>query len=209
MKILILDNYDSFTYNLVHYLRELADGAEMTVVRNDQITLDEVEAYDKILLSPGPGIPEEAGIMPELIKRYGATKSILGVCLGHQAIAEAYGASLYNMSEVLHGVSSKIKVVKPEDRLFNGIPSEYEICHYHSWNVSKEDLGNELEVTAYDELGEIMAISHKEYDVKGVQFHPESIMTEYGHKLLENWLNDSVNSETVIRKQEFTSLTKS
>tara|TARA_R110001592_G_scaffold96041_1_gene276134 strand:- start:4368 stop:4997 length:630 start_codon:yes stop_codon:yes gene_type:complete len=209
MKILILDNYDSFTYNLVHYLRELAEGAEMTVVRNDQITLDEVEAYDKILLSPGPGIPEEAGIMPELIKRYGATKSILGVCLGHQAIAEAYGASLYNMSEVLHGVSSKIKVVKPEDRLFNGIPSEYEICHYHSWNVSKEDLGNELEVTAYDELGEIMAISHKEYDVKGVQFHPESIMTEYGHKLLENWLNDSVNSETVIRKQEFTSLTKS
>jgi len=208
MKILILDNYDSFTYNLVHYLRELAEGAEMTVVRNDQITLDEVGAYDKILLSPGPGIPEEAGIMPELIKRYGPTKSILGVCLGHQAIAEAYGASLYNMPEVLHGVSSKIKVVKPEDRLFNGIPSEYEICHYHSWNVSKEDLGNELEVTAYDELGEIMAISHKEYDVKGVQFHPESIMTEHGHKLLENWLNDSVNSETVIRKQEFTSLTK-
>ena len=209
MKILILDNYDSFTYNLVHYLRELAGDAEMTVVRNDQITLDEVEAYDKILLSPGPGVPEEAGIMPELINRYGATKSILGVCLGHQAIAEAYGASLYNMSEVLHGVSSKIKVVKPEDRLFNDIPSEYEICHYHSWNVSKEDLGNELEVTAYDELGEIMAISHKEYDVKGVQFHPESIMTEHGHKLLENWLNDSVSSETVIRKQGFTSLIKS
>ncbi|WP_323758130.1 aminodeoxychorismate/anthranilate synthase component II [Roseivirga sp.] len=195
MKILILDNYDSFTYNLVHYLRELAKGAEMTVVRNDQITLDEVEAYDKILLSPGPGIPEEAGIMPELIRRYGATKSILGVCLGHQAIAEAYGASLYNMTEVLHGVSSKIKVVKPEDRLFNGIPSEYEICHYHSWNVSKEDLGDELEVTAYDELGEIMAISHKEYDVKGVQFHPESIMTEYGHKLLENWLKAGPSKE--------------
>ena len=195
MKILILDNYDSFTYNLVHYLRELAEGAEMTVVRNDQITLDEVEAYDKILLSPGPGIPEEAGIMPELIKRYGATKSILGVCLGHQAIAEAYGASLYNMSEVLHGVSSKIKVVKPEDRLFNGIPSEYEICHYHSWNVSREGLGSELEVTAYDELGEIMAISHKEYDVKGVQFHPESIMTEHGHKLLENWLKAGLSKE--------------
>lgn len=195
MKILILDNYDSFTYNLVHYLRELAKGAEMTVVRNDQITLGEVEAYDKILLSPGPGIPEEAGIMPELIKRYGATKSILGVCLGHQAIAEAYGASLYNMPEVLHGVSSKIKVVKPEDRLFNGITSEYEICHYHSWNVSKENLGNELEVTAYDELGEIMAISHKEYDVKGVQFHPESIMTEHGHKLLENWLKAGPSKE--------------
>lgn len=195
MKILILDNYDSFTYNLVHYLRELAGDAEMTVVRNDQITLEEVEDYDKILLSPGPGIPEEAGIMPALIKRYGPTKSILGVCLGHQAIAEAYGASLYNMSEVLHGVSSKIKVVKPEDRLFNGIPSEYEICHYHSWNVNKENLGNELEVTAYDELGEIMAISHKEYDVKGVQFHPESIMTEHGHKLLENWLKAGSSKE--------------
>lgn len=190
MKILILDNYDSFTYNLVHYLRELAKDAEMTVVRNDQITLDEVEAYDKILLSPGPGIPEEAGIMPELIKRYGPTKSILGVCLGHQAIAEAYGASLYNMQEVLHGVSSKIKVVKAGDRLFNDIPEEYEICHYHSWNVNKDDLGSDLEVTAYDEFGEIMAISHKEYDVKGVQFHPESIMTEYGHKLLENWINE-------------------
>ncbi|MFT7268684.1 MAG: anthranilate synthase component 2 [Candidatus Endobugula sp.] len=203
MKILILDNYDSFTYNLVHYLRELGHGAEMTVVRNDQITLAEVEAYDKILLSPGPGIPEEAGIMPALIKRFGSTKSILGVCLGHQGIAEAYGAQLYNMPEVLHGVSSKIKVVKTGDRLFAGIPEEYTICHYHSWNVKKEDLGDEIEVTAIDEYGEIMAISHKEFDVKGVQFHPESIMTEHGHKLLENWINDSVNSKTVVRKQGF------
>lgn len=189
MKILVLDNYDSFTYNLVHYLRELGYDAQMDIVRNNQIGLDEVEVYDKVLLSPGPGIPEEAGIMPELIKRYGPTKSILGVCLGHQGIAEAYGARLYNMAEVLHGVSSKVTVTKTGDRLFKGIPDQYEICHYHSWNVDKEQLGDEIEVTAIDEFGEIMAISHKSYDVKGVQFHPESIMTEHGHKLLENWIN--------------------
>lgn len=188
MKILVLDNYDSFTYNLVHYLRELGFGAQMDISRNNQIDLETVEAYDKILLSPGPGIPEEAGIMPELIKMYGSTKSILGVCLGHQAIAEAYGAQLYNMPVVLHGVSSQMKVIKTDDRLFKDIPETYEICHYHSWNVDNSQLGNELEVTAVDEFGEIMAISHKEYDVKGVQFHPESIMTEHGHKLLGNWL---------------------
>ena len=188
MKILVLDNYDSFTYNLVHYLRELGHGAEMDVVRNNQIDLQTADSYDKILLSPGPGIPEEAGIMPELIKQYGQTKSILGVCLGHQGIAEAYGATLYNMPEVLDGVSSKVTITKPSDRLFQGLPETYDICHYHSWNVSKDQLGNEIEVTAVDELGEIMAISHKEYDVKGVQFHPESIMTAHGHQLLRNWL---------------------
>ncbi len=190
MKILVLDNYDSFTYNLVHYLRELGFGANMDIFRNDQVHIDEVEQYDKILLSPGPGIPEEAGIMPELIIRYGAHKSILGVCLGHQAIAEAYGAELFNMPEVLHGVSSKVNVVKEGDRLFRDIPEEYKICHYHSWNVNKEKLGSEIEITAVDEFGEVMAISHKKYDVKGVQFHPESIMTEHGHKLLENWINN-------------------
>lgn len=189
MKILVLDNYDSFTYNLVHYIRELGYGAQMDIVRNNQIDLQAVEAYDKILLSPGPGIPEEAGIMPELIKMYGPSKSILGVCLGHQGIAEAYGAQLYNMPEVLHGVSSKVTVTKPDDRLFTDIPDSYEICHYHSWNVDKEQLGDEIEVTAIDEFGEIMAISHREYDVKGVQFHPESIMTEHGHQLLGNWLS--------------------
>lgn len=190
MKILVLDNYDSFTYNLVHYLKELGYGASMDIFRNDQIDLLAVGGYDKILLSPGPGIPEEAGIMPELITMYGEQKSILGVCLGHQGIAEAYGAELFNMPEVLHGVSSKVNVTNSDDRLFRDIPSEYKICHYHSWNVNKDRLGNDIEVTAVDEFGEIMAISHKVYDVKGVQFHPESIMTDYGHKLLSNWIND-------------------
>ncbi len=196
MKILVLDNYDSFTYNLVHYLKELGYESDIDVFRNDQITLDAVEDYDKILLSPGPGIPEEAGIMPELIKRYGPTKSILGVCLGHQGIAEAYGAELYNMPEVLHGVSSRVQVTIPEDRLFHEIPADYRICHYHSWNVNKDKLGSELEVTAVDEFGEIMAIRHKTHDVRGVQFHPESIMTEHGHQLLQNWVNE-VHTDSV------------
>ena len=191
MKILVLDNYDSFTYNLVHYLKELGHGEAMDVYRNDQISIEEVDHYDKILLSPGPGIPEEAGIMPEVIKTYGPTKSILGVCLGHQGIAEAYGAQLYNMPQVLHGVSSQVKVTRTEDRLFKDIPEAYRICHYHSWNVDKENLGEEIEVTAVDEFGEIMAISHKTHDVKGVQFHPESIMTEHGHQLLKNWINEN------------------
>lgn len=189
MKILVLDNYDSFTFNLVHYLGELGCGADMDIHRNDQIDLEAVSDYDKILLSPGPGVPSEAGVMPELIKRYGKDKSILGVCLGHQGIAEAYGAQLYNMAEVLHGVTSQLKVTDSSDRLFRGLPEAYKICHYHSWNVDKEQLGDEIEVTAIDEYGEIMAISHKEYDVKGVQFHPESIMTEHGHQLLSNWVN--------------------
>lgn len=189
MKILVLDNYDSFTFNLVHYLGELGHGADMDIHRNDQIDLESVSEYDKILLSPGPGVPSEAGIMPELIKRFGQQKSILGVCLGHQGIAEAYGAQLYNMQEVLHGVTSQLKVTNSSDSLFQGLPEAYEICHYHSWNVDKEQLGNEIEVTAIDEYGEIMAISHKAYDVKGVQFHPESIMTEHGHALLRNWVN--------------------
>lgn len=188
MKILVLDNYDSFTFNLVHYLGELGHGADMDIQRNDQIDLAAVSAYDKILLSPGPGVPSEAGIMPELIKMYGKQKSILGVCLGHQGIAEAYGAQLYNMPEVLHGVTSQVKVTDESDRLFRGLPETYKICHYHSWNVDKEQLGDEIKVTAVDEYGEIMAISHKDYDVKGVQFHPESIMTEHGHVLLRNWL---------------------
>ena len=190
MKILVLDNYDSFTFNLVHYLGELGYRSDMDICRNDQIDLAEVSSYDKVLLSPGPGVPSEAGIMPELIKRYGKEKSILGVCLGHQGIAEAYGAQLYNMPEVLHGVTSELKVTQPEDRLFSGLPETYKICHYHSWNVNKEHLGDELVVTAIDEYGEIMAISHKEYDVKGVQFHPESIMTEHGHELLKNWIEN-------------------
>ena len=188
MRILVLDNYDSFTYNLVHYLRNLGYGDQMDVFRNDQISLDEVAKYDKILLSPGPGIPSEAGIMQKLITTYGSTKSILGVCLGHQGIAEVYGAKIYNMPQVLHGVASQLEVLEPEDRLFKDLPKQFTICHYHSWNVDQKHLGDELVVTAKDEYGEIMAIAHKTYDVKGVQFHPESILTEHGYKLLENWM---------------------
>ena len=188
MKLLVLDNYDSFTYNLVHYIRELGYGSLVEVHRNDRISLDAVEAYDKILLSPGPGIPDEAGIMPSLIRRFGASKSILGVCLGHQGIAEAFGGRLFQMPKVLHGISGELEVVKREDRLFRGLPGKFRIGHYHSWNVDKAQSGNELEVTAIDEKGEVMAISHHTYDVKGVQFHPESILTEYGHQLLRNWL---------------------
>jgi anthranilate synthase component II len=187
IKTLVLDNYDSFTYNLVHYLNEL--GVELEVFRNDQISLEAVNQYDNILLSPGPGVPNEAGIMPALIKEFGAHKRILGVCLGHQAIAEAYGAKIYNMEKVLHGEMGKLNVIQ-NDRLFTHLPSQYDICHYHSWSINKAHLGEELEVTAIDEIGQIMAISHKEYDVKGVQFHPESIMTEHGHALLKNWIKN-------------------
>lgn len=195
MRILVLDNYDSFTFNLVHYLRQLGFGEQMDVYRNDQISLAEVAVYDKILLSPGPGIPSEAGILLDLIKTYGATKSILGVCLGHQAISEVYGSKLYNMPEVLHGVSSKLQVVEVNDRLFKGLPQQFTICHYHSWNVDQKHLGDELVITAKDEYGEIMAISHKIYDVKGVQFHPESILTEHGYALLKNWVNSISTKE--------------
>jgi len=185
MKTIVIDNYDSFTYNLVHYLNEL--GVETAVFRNDQIALNAIGEYDNILLSPGSGIPNEAGIMPELIKEFGPSKRILGVCLGHQAIAEAYGAAIYNMEKVMHGEKGRLKVIH-EDRLFNGLPKQYDICHYHSWSIDKNQLGDELEVTAEDEKGQIMAVAHKQYDVKGVQFHPESIMTEYGHQLLKNWI---------------------
>ena len=189
MNILVIDNYDSFTYNLVHYLENLTD-ASIDVYRNDKISLDEVDAYDKILLSPGPGIPNEAGICLELIKRYAPTKSILGVCLGHQAIAEAFGGSLINLEKVHHGVSSFINVLMPEDRLYNGLPNRIEVGRYHSWVVSQEDLPDCFEITSIDEEGLIMGISHKDYDVKGVQYHPESVLTENGLKIVENWLSE-------------------
>lgn len=187
MKILVLDNYDSFTYNLVHILKELGYGKDLDVIRNDQMTLDEVEAYNKILLSPGPGIPEDAGIMMDLIKRYAPTKSIMGVCLGHQAIGEVFGSSLYNMDDVLHGITTDV-ILKSEDSLFEEIPSRFSVCRYHSWAIKPDTTGDELKVTAEDDKGEIMAITHKEYNVKGVQFHPESILTEHGKKMMENWV---------------------
>lgn len=185
MKILLLDNYDSFTYNLLHIVKEL--GAQIEVRRNDQITLDKVERFDKILLSPGPGIPEEAGILLPLIRRYAPTKSILGVCLGEQAIGEAFGAKLVNLTEVYHGISSDIQIVA-NDPLFEGLPRRFEAGRYHSWVVSREQFPDCLEVTAVDtEKNYIMALRHRTYDVRGIQFHPESVLTPEGKRMIQNW----------------------
>lgn len=191
MKILVLDNYDSFVYNLVHIIRELGYGDNMDIIRNDKITLEEVEQYDKILLSPGPGIPEEAGIMPELIKKYGATKSIFGVCLGHQAIGEAYGATLSNMDVVLHGFGLKTSIVDNSGTLFQNLPDSFTTGRYHSWVVDKDSLKPETDliISAMSEDDRVMAIRHKTYDVQGVQFHPESVLTEHGKEMLKNWLS--------------------
>ena len=187
MKILVFDNYDSFTYNLVHLVEKIT-GEKVDVYRNDQITLADVAVYDKIVLSPGPGIPEEAGLLLPLIKAYAATKSILGVCLGHQAIAEAFGGSLINLSTVYHGVATSIKILKTTSQILNGLPEEIEVGRYHSWIVNEDNFPAELEVTARDENGYIMGLQHKEYDVQGVQFHPESVLTPDGEKILRNWL---------------------
>ncbi len=186
MKILVLDNYDSFTYNLVYILRELHENID--VYRNDKITLNAVADYDKILLSPGPGIPSEAGIMPELVRTYAATKSILGICLGHQCIGEVFGASLENMSEVLHGVSDKIIIREPNELLFKGLPAEFQVGRYHSWSVLTDTVPATMTITAIDEQNRVMALTHKTYDVRGVQFHPESVLTEHGKRMLENWV---------------------
>jgi anthranilate synthase component 2 len=188
MKILVLDNYDSFTYNLVHILRELE--VRVDVFRNDKIRLEEVKKYDKILLSPGPGLPGEAGIMKQIITEYGPLKSILGVCLGHQGIAEVYGAKLFNLPDVLHGVTTEVNVIVPAEKLFRGIPQRFLATHYHSWAVLPESMGGSLVTTAINSNGLVMALSHTRFDVRGVQFHPESIMTEHGRKLIENWLGN-------------------
>ena len=190
MKILVLDNYDSFVYNLVHIIRELGYGEQMDVIRNDKITLDEVDAYDKILLSPGPGIPKEAGIMMDLIKKYAPTKSILGVCLGHQAIGECFGSSLENMDVVLHGFGLKTNIVDDNEILFSGIEKEFTTARYHSWVIDKDKVGSDLQVTAISEDDRVMGVRHKEYDVRGVQFHPESILTENGKAMMKNWLEN-------------------
>jgi anthranilate synthase component 2 len=188
MKILVLDNYDSFTYNLVHYLEQVSN-AEIEVHRNDKIELEEISRFDKILLSPGPGIPSESGILINVIKTYASSKSILGVCLGQQAIAEAFGGSLFNLIEVFHGVATPIDILI-DDQLFEGIPKKINVGRYHSWAVNKNDLPRELEITAVDENGSIMALRHKEFDVKAIQFHPESVLTEYGLKMIENWVKE-------------------
>jgi anthranilate synthase component 2 len=189
MKILVIDNYDSFTYNLVHYIQNLTNNEQLDVFRNDEISLDEVEKYDKILLSPGPGIPVEAGICLDLIRRFAPTKSILGVCLGHQAIGEAFGGTLVNLDKVYHGVATQINVVAPEDLLYKDIPGTLEVGRYHSWVVSRDNLPDCFKITSIDEHGLIMGISHKQFDVRGVQYHPESVLTQHGLKIIENWLN--------------------
>lgn len=188
MKILVLDNYDSFTYNLVQILGWLGYRAQAEVVRNDKIRLEEVGGYDKILLSPGPGVPRDAGIMPALIAEYGASKSMLGICLGHQGIAENYGGTLFNMPLVLHGIPNMVSIEKTDDPLFRDVPGQFRICHYHSWSVVPESINGRLDVTARDDEGRIMGLSHSRYDVRGLQFHPESILTEHGKKIISNWL---------------------
>ena len=204
MRILVFDNYDSFTYNLVHLVERILHE-KVDVYRNDQIPLEKVKEYDKIILSPGPGIPKEAGLLLSLIKEYASSKSILGVCLGHQAIGEAFGGKLINLSDVYHGVATPVRLVNRESsivngspnsqltthhsrNLFEGLPEEFEVGRYHSWIVSEENFPEELEVTARDENNFIMALQHKTYDVQGVQFHPESVLTPRGELILRNWL---------------------
>ena len=186
MKLLVVDNYDSFTYNLVHLIEKVSE-IPFDVIRNDKISIDAVKAYDKILLSPGPGLPKDAGIMPELIKQYGSSKSILGVCLGLQAIGEAYGGSLKNLETVFHGIATPINIIL-EDIIFNGCPKTFTVGRYHSWVINNNQLPTELQITATDEQGNIMALKHRTHDVHGVQFHPESILSEYGEMMIHNWL---------------------
>lgn len=187
-KILVIDNYDSFVYNLVHYLEEL-DG-EVTVKRNDEFSLEDGMAFDKILLSPGPGIPDEAGLLKKIIRRYADTKPIFGVCLGHQAIAEVFGGKLENLDQVFHGVSTKAIILSENETLFKGLGKEIEIGRYHSWIVSREEFPDVLEITSIDEKGQIMSFRHKIYDICAVQFHPESVLTPKGKQIIRNWVRE-------------------
>ncbi|NRS88509.1 anthranilate synthase component 2 [Flavobacterium sp. 7E] len=185
-KILVIDNYDSFTYNLVHYLEDL--DCQVTVYRNDEFAIDDIADFDKILLSPGPGIPDEAGLLKAVIEKYGPTKSIFGVCLGQQAIGEVYGGTLSNLDKVYHGIATNVKTVVDDELLFEGLGNEFEVGRYHSWVVDP-NLPDVLEATSFDENGQVMSLRHKTYDVRGVQFHPESVLTPHGKRMLENWVN--------------------
>jgi len=188
MKILVFDNYDSFTYNLVQMIKELTT-ASVEVYRNDEIALEKIKNYDKIILSPGPGIPSESGLLLPLIKEYASTKSIFGVCLGQQAIAEAFGGSLSNLSKVYHGIATDVHLTKASS-LFEGLPQNFKVGRYHSWVVNEQDLPKELIITSKDEDGYIMSLEHNNYDVKGVQYHPESVLTPEGVKIIANWLKN-------------------
>ncbi|WP_372768408.1 aminodeoxychorismate/anthranilate synthase component II [Lutibacter sp.] len=187
MKIIIIDNYDSFTYNLVH-LVETITGEYPAVFRNDEITVEEVGAYDIIMLSPGPGIPDEAGILKEVIKTYAATKPIFGVCLGLQAITEVFGGSLENLENVFHGVATTMKIKSPAAVIYKNIPTEFEAARYHSWIVALGDFPEELEITSVDEFGSVMSLQHKKYNISAVQYHPESILTPIGEKIVRNFI---------------------
>ena len=188
MKIMVLDNYDSFTYNLVHILKEVTRGP-VDVHRNNEIDLDDIKRYDKILISPGPGIPDQAGITKEMIRQFAPSKSILGVCLGCQAVAEVFGGKLRNLDRVYHGVETNINVLEEEERIFKEVPACFTAGRYHSWVVDENNLPPDLKITAKDDEGMIMAIAHLTFDVKGVQFHPESVLTKLGKQILINWLN--------------------
>lgn len=187
MKIMVLDNYDSFTFNLVHYLEELLDQ-DIDVYRNDEISLEKINEYEAIVLSPGPGLPKDAGILIPLIQKYYRSKKILGICLGHQAIVEAFGGKLKQLEEVLHGMSHETKLINSSDVIFQNMPKLFECGRYHSWVADKEELPTDLEIIATDHDNEVMAIKHKSYPIYGLQFHPESILTENGKQLLHNWL---------------------
>tara|TARA_R110001592_G_C13155996_1_gene748528 strand:+ start:1656 stop:2228 length:573 start_codon:yes stop_codon:yes gene_type:complete len=187
-KILVLDNYDSFTYNLVHYI-EAGGDYEVDVFRNDEISLEEVDKYDTIVLSPGPGLPSEAGILKELIKQYAPTKKILGVCLGMQAIGEVYGGELENLDNVYHGVATDLSVTDTSDLIYKNLPQSFKVGRYHSWVISRNNFPEELNVTAVEENNQIMSLKHKDYNLYGVQFHPESILTENGKAIINNFLS--------------------
>ncbi|MFV0267553.1 MAG: anthranilate synthase component II [Draconibacterium sp.] len=189
-KIVVIDNYDSFTYNLVHAIKKIS-GLPVDVFRNDELTLEDLEKYDKIVLSPGPGLPEESGLLLDIIKEYGSRKSMLGVCLGHQAIGEAFGGKLLNMNRVLHGVATPVKLTDSKSVLFEGLPETFDVGRYHSWIVQEDQLPECFEVTSYDADGQIMSMKHRDYDLQGVQFHPESVLTPLGEKMIGNWLKSS------------------
>jgi anthranilate synthase component II len=187
MKILVIDNYDSFTYNLVHAIKKLS-GLSVDVFRNDQIPLERIEEYEKIVLSPGPGLPGEAGLLPDIIKLFAPRKCILGICLGHQAIGEAFGGRLHNMNRVIHGMATPVKLTSVKSVLFKGIPEIFDAGRYHSWIVERDNLPACFEITSVDNEGMIMSMKHKEFDVEGLQFHPESVLTPLGEKIIQNWL---------------------
>lgn len=205
ISVLVIDNYDSFVYNLVHYLEEM--DCKVTVRRNNELSLDDVAQYDKILLSPGPGIPEEAGLLKAIVEKYAPTKSILGVCLGQQAIGEVFGGKLINLESVYHGVATKIKLFVDDEDLFAGLEPEFEVGRYHSWVVDK-NLPDCLQATSYDENGQVMSLRHKDYDVRGVQFHPESVLTPDGKAMIKNWvkggLPKSIDTSTPVKGSEIT-----